>query len=89
MYGTCGKPMLTKFHDLAQSSSRRGGPEIQGALAAKQQAQRTQDISRLQEQLDASQKALNEQRATAEKLEQVKDLCLFSLIAFHANQSYA
>ena len=75
---TRDKPRLTIFHDFAQSSSRRAGPEVQSALAAKQQAQRTQDITRLQEQLDASQKALDEQKATAQKLEQVKELCLFS-----------
>ena len=89
VYGTCGKSMLTTFHYFAQSSSRRGGPEVQSALAAKQQAQRAQDITRLQEQLDASQKALDEQKATAQKLEQVKELCLFSPITFHADQLYA
>ena len=89
VYGTCGKPMLTTCHYFAQSSSRRSGPEVQSALAAKQQAQRAQDITRLQEQLDASQKALDEQKATAQKLEQVKELCLFSPITFHADQLYA
>ena len=58
-------------------------------MAAKQQAQRAQDITRLQEQLDASQKALDEQKATAQKLEQVKELCLFSPIVLYADQSYA
>ncbi len=86
--GTLDKPTLTIFRDFAQSSSRRGGPEVQSALAAKQQAQRAQDITRLQEQLDASQKALDEQKATAQKLEQVKELCLFSPITFH-DHSYA
>ena len=62
---------------------------MKSALAAKQQAQRTQDITRLQEQLDASQKALDEQKATAQKLEQVKETCLFNPIVFHADQSYA
>ena len=81
--------MLKIFRDLAQSSSRRAGPEVQSALAAKQQAQRTQDITRLQEQLDASQKALDEQKATAQKLEQVKELCLFSPVVLYADQSYA
>lgn len=55
-----------------QSSSRRLSPEVQSALAAKQQAQQAQDIARLQEQLDASQKALDQQKAAAQKLEQVK-----------------
>lgn len=69
-----------------QGSSRRGGPEIQNALAAKQlaqQAQQTQqtqsaqqaeqaaNIARLQEQLNASMKAIDEQKAAAQKLEQV------------------
>ena len=83
--GICDTPTLTIFLDFAQSSSRRGGPEIQSALAAKQQAQRTQDITRLQEQLDASQKALDEQKATAQKLEQVKEMFLLSSISFHGH----
>jgi hypothetical protein len=89
VYGTCDKPVLTIFHDFTQSFSRRAGPEVQNALAAKQQAQRAQDITRLQEQLDASQKALDEQKATAQKLEQVKELCLFSPLSSCADQLYA
>ena len=66
----CSMPCL-------QGSSRRGGPEIQTALAAKQQAQQAQDIARLQEQLNASQKALDEQKSAALKLEKVLHvLCL-------------
>ena len=71
---------------LLQGSSRRGGPEIQNALAAQQLAQQAQqlqqaqqaqqaeqaaNIKRLQEQLDASLKAVDEQKAAAQKLEQV------------------
>lgn len=85
----CDKSMAITSHDFMQSSSRRAGPEVQSALAAKQQAQRAQDITRLQEQLDASQKALDEQKAAAQKLEQVKELCLSSPITLHADQSYA
>lgn len=54
-----------------QASTRQTGPEVQTALAAKQQAQQAEDIARLQEQLDASQKALDHQKAAAQKLEQV------------------
>ena len=53
-----------------QKASRRAGPEVQNALAAKQQAQ--QDTSPLQEQLDVVKRALDQQRAAAQKLEQVR-----------------
>ena len=64
---------------------------------AKQQAQQAQDIARLQEQLDASQKALDQQKAAAQKLEQVKKrhiysfcwccICRDDLPALHSGQS--
>ena len=55
-----------------QKNGRRGGPEVQNALAAKQQNEQTQDMASLQEQLDGLKKTLNQQKAAAQKLEQVK-----------------
>lgn len=54
-----------------QGNSRRIGPEVQDALSAQQQAQQAQELTPLQEQLDGFRDALEQQKAAAQKLEQV------------------
>ena len=44
---------------------------MQLALAVKQQAEQAMEMSQLQQQLEASKKALDEQKVAAQKLEQV------------------
>jgi ABC-type phosphate transport system auxiliary subunit len=53
-----------------QRISRKVGPEVQNALA-KQQAEQTQDLALLQEQLDGLKKTLDQQKTAAQKMEQV------------------
>lgn len=59
-----------------QKNSRKVGPEVQSALA-KQQAEQTQDLALLQEQLDGLKKTLDQQKAAAQKMEQVRAGCFF------------
>ena len=54
-----------------QGNSRRIGPEVQDVLSAQQQAQQAQELTPLQEQLDGFRDALEQQKAAAQKLEQV------------------
>ena len=50
---------------------RKFGPEVQSALA-KQHAEQTQDMAVLQEQLDGLKKTLNQQKAAAHAMVQVR-----------------
>ena len=61
-----------------QKNSRKVGPEVQSALA-KQQAEQTQDLALLQEQLDGLKKTLDQQKAAAQKMEQVRARLLLAL----------
>ena len=54
-----------------QRNSRKVGPEVQSALAAKQQAEQWQDMEPLQEQFEGFRKTLDQQRAAAQKLQEV------------------
>ena len=54
-----------------QRNGRRVGPEVQSALAAKQQAEQWQDMEPLQEQFDGYRKTLDQQKAAAQKLQEV------------------
>lgn len=56
---------------LMQKNSRKVGPEVQSALA-KQQAEHTEDLALLQEQLDGLKKTLNQQKAAAHAMVQVR-----------------
>ena len=50
---------------------RKVGPEVHNALA-KQQLEQTQDMAVLQEQLDGLKKTLNQQKAAAHAMVQVR-----------------
>ena len=67
---------------LMQKNSRKVGPEVQSALA-KQQAEHTEDLALLQEQLDGLKKTLDQQKAAAQKMEQVRARLLLVLFLSH------
>ena len=64
----CAYDLLVCF---MQQNARKVGPEVQNALA-KQQDEQTQDMAVLQEQLDGLKKALNQQKAAAHAMVQVR-----------------
>ena len=72
------KTYTASFGMLMQKNSRKVGPEVQSALA-KQQAEQTQDLALLQEQLDGLKKTLDQQKAAAQKMEQVRARLLLAL----------
>ena len=65
-----------------QKNARKVGPEVQSALA-KQQAEQTQDLALLQEQLEGLKKTLDQQKAAAQKMEQVRARLLLVLFLSH------
>ena len=54
-----------------QQNARKVGPEVQNALA-KQQVEQTQDMAVLQEQLDGLKNTLDQQKAAAQQMVQVR-----------------
>jgi hypothetical protein len=65
-----------------QQNSRKVGPEVQNALA-KQQVEQTQDMAVLQEQLDGLKQTLNQQKAAAQKMVQVRARLLLAFSLLH------
>ncbi len=72
---------------------RKVGPEVQNALA-KQQLEQTQDMAVLQEQLDGLKKTLNQQKAAAHAMVQVRaqakaSSCCFPVTSGVSSQALA
>lgn len=70
-------------HDFVVCSlQRKVGPEVQSALAM-QQVEQTQDMAVLQAQLDGLKSTLNQQKAAAQKMVQVRARLLLAVFLSH------